>query len=119
MYQGAIYIHAQHIALERFTGLSRPKLAIIQQLIYFNKPATYTLLYDQLSVDCVTIAKRIFNEALHDLVGKGIIERRNITYFTFYSITLQGRLLYDQFNRQLDCIVKEQIIKYGNGFNPE
>jgi len=115
MFVASLYIHAQNRALNATKDLTRSDLIVLDLLALFNKPTKHSVLLGSIHHDYYTISTRMFQASLNKLVAAKCITKTTIGNNAIYCITLNGKSQLTVFNQVLDGIVKEQIMKYGNG----
>ncbi len=116
MYYPLYYITAKNTALKRFTDITTADLYVLDMLRRQAKPVHYGRLYDLLHVDGYSINYSVFGEILHRCVDSKYIIRTQIAGNVLYDLTLNGKRLLYNFAVEVDAIVKQDILKYGNGF---
>lgn len=113
---GLFYITAKNSALKRFTGVTTHDLYVLEMLCWENKPVHNKRLFDLLANNCTTINPAIYSDILKRGVANKLITRTPCAGNVLYAITLDGKRLLYRFAEELESIVKEQVMKYGNGF---
>lgn len=110
-----MYISAKDQALKAFIGVLWPDIVILDCLNRDSKPFNYQALHHQVGMYGNVFALQTFATALKRQVDRGCIIRERIGKNVTYSITLEGRRLLLDFNQVLERVVKERVMRQGNG----
>lgn len=111
------YITAKNTALKRFTGITGQDIYILGILYRTGGICHYKRLHDLLHENGYGINYKVLTAILRRDIDKGYITRSAVAGNVLYEITMEGNRLLKAFALELDSIVEQQVLKYGNGFN--
>jgi predicted transcriptional regulator len=111
----AYYTLLQNSAVRRIASVSRYELALLQALSILSEPTSYTTLYAVIQDTFGNMSHSTCIKALGNLVDDGFLSRRNVSISTIYELTIAGRKIVLLYNNTLEAMIKEYVLKYGNG----
>lgn len=116
MFGGIHYIISRNDALKATQGIKYPDLIVLHTLFNANAPCSYGQLHHLVTLPGCSMNQRMFVKSLHYCVANRYITKVYINAkSTQYTITLSGRSILEEFNHNLESIVKAKIMRYGNG----
>lgn len=112
---GILYTETRNIALDAFKGFVMVDFMILQCLDRNKLPLNFQVLLHNVCAINNMYNAISFVAALKRLVAGGYVTRKAIGKNVSYSITMEGKRLLLEFDRTWEQLVKERIMKFGNG----
>lgn len=111
-----LYTICKNKALNSVTGLPGHYSTVLGILYLTNSAMSYTSLYGHLLQYNSSVNSKVFTGVLAKCTESGFIKKVHVKCNrSVYSITTEGRAKINELNRVYEALVKDELLKYGNG----
>lgn len=116
MQLGIYYITCKNHALRLFPAILDHDLELLEVLYRHDIPLHYQRLHALLKHEYNGVSNKTYTDMLRRCLVNGYITRTPMSGNVVYAITLEGKMFLRNFASELDRLVKQRVMKCGNGF---